>query len=140
MKITKEQFQILEGIYKTSHSCKDPEALKLAKDIFKVNFNEFFDSYKIDYGYILYPEFGWYADYANEADSLVMSDPRKLNSLPIIVIMYLITKNNKYLKGSKYVKKETTVNKEKREFIKFSNCCYFIDSLYAVDSEIVVEK
>lgn len=138
MKITKEQFQLLEGIYKTSHSCKDSEALKLAKDIFKVNFNEFFDSYKIDYGYDVNENYFQWSPY--RTDNFVEGNPRKLNSLPIIVIMYLITKDNKYLKDSKYVKKEIIVNKEKRESIKFSNNYYFIDRLYAVDSEIVVEK
>lgn len=120
--ITKEQLKELEGIYQMSHGCKDRETKKLAKAIFKSI--EFIDleKYSIDTGWVFD---GYYKE-------INIGERRNLITLPIIVILYLITKDDKYLKGSKYVKGTVTKNKKVRSYIKFANTYYFIDNLYAV--------
>ena len=72
-----------------------------------------------------------------------MTERKKFMSLPIVVILYLITKDDKYLKPSRYVKGSQMVGNVNRSYIKFSNICYFIDQIFTVseaDDFFKVEK
>jgi hypothetical protein len=131
MKLSNEQLKELEGIYQMSHKCKDSETKKLAKSMLKtINFLDL-ESYTIDTGYFYYATYDVFGK-GEGPQYFRMGDLRSLESLPIIVILYLLTQDDKYLKPSKYIKGSVTVNKEERKYIKFSNTCYFIDKIRGV--------
>ena len=101
--ISKEQLKELDGVYQMSHKCKDSETKKLAKAIFNtIGFDDTLKDISIDTGYYYYTE--WTGAYGYGPQSFQMTERKKFMSLPIVVILYLITKDDKYLKPSRYVK------------------------------------
>jgi hypothetical protein len=106
-----------------SHKCKDGETKKLAKAIFQtIDFIE--SDYYIDCGCFI--DYNW----PNHSYRYQPSESRSLIDLPIVVILYLITRDEKYLKPSRYVKGTMTFRGQTRNYIKFSNNVYMIDSMH----------
>lgn len=127
--ISKEQLKELDGVYQMSHKCKDSETKKLAKAIFET-INTDLEPFSIDTGYFYYKEYDSFEPIGRQYFHLGQS--RSLTTLPIVVVLYIITNDDKYLKPSKYVKGSIKVGKKERKYIKFSNSCYFIDKVYGL--------
>ena len=129
--VSKEQLKELDGIYQMSHKCKDPETKKLAKGILKtIDFSNNLKNFSIETGWFYYHERDLVTNRGIGTPEFVLGNQEELLNLPIVVILYLITKNENYLKPSRYVRGSIHYGKENREYIKFSNTCYLIDKIY----------
>lgn len=121
MILTDEQLKELEGIYNLSRS-KDAESKKLAKSLIKTI--SFLDLNNSSIG-VSWISHDCYIDHYGPTDMF-----RSLSDIPIVVLLYLLTRDDKYLKSSRYSKHHEKFWGKKREFIMHSGTVYFIDHIY----------
>ena len=128
MLLTQDQLNELEGIWNLSVGNKDREVEKLLKSLKStisfINFNSALECF-----------YRWTANYGEKKTIYSGYCYKTLNELPITVLIYFFTKNDKYLG---FYKKSKHKN---RDYIYHGGNCYFIDNLYmAVDPSNAIIK